>query len=397
MLMSLAGIVFGVAFFVITQAQTSGFEKFFIRTILGTNGAILVSNAFDSEDPSVSHILYDSKGHVLDSQFFENRRRTGVSDPVAVRSAILDFDEINGISEIYEGRGYLESARNGKSVEVHGIDWFDHSQVSELSNQIIFGSIGDFVEDADTILLGSRVAEALHAKVGDRVNLSGGGRGFAYKVCAIFESGVSDIDKNRVYLSLSDAKSFLGTKQGGSYFQLSVDHPDEAADLARQMQHSLRHRVVSWQEREQVWLDVFKALRFSSAITVSTILLLSGLGMFNTFAIMVIEKTRDIAILRALGFSPTDISAVFIWQGLILLFFGTLLGAIFGALLTLGISQLPLRIRGIFSSDHFVVNWDPWHYVWAIMISTIVVLIACSIPARRASKIEPAKIIRETL
>ena len=88
---------------------------------MGTNGAILVSNAFDSENPSVSHILYDSEGHVLDSQFFENRRRTGVSDLVAVRSAILDFDEINGISEIYEGRGYLESARNGKSVEVHGI------------------------------------------------------------------------------------------------------------------------------------------------------------------------------------------------------------------------------------------------------------------------------------
>ena len=225
----------------------------------------------------------------------------------------------------------------------------------------------------------------------------GGTGNIHLKVAGIFETGVSQIDKNRIYIHYSQASSFLGKSNRGSFFQLSLKDPDIATQLAVQLQSVLNHRVVSWQEREQVWLDVFKALRFSSAITVSTILLLSGLGMFNTFAIMVIEKTRDIAILRALGFSPTDISAVFIWQGLILLFLGTLLGAIFGALLTLGISQLPLRIRGIFSSDHFVVNWDPWHYVWAIMISTIVVLIACSIPARRASKIEPAKIIRETL
>jgi lipoprotein-releasing system permease protein len=146
-----------------------------------------------------------------------------------------------------------------------------------------------------------------------------------------------------------------------------------------------------------VWLGVFEALRLSSAITVSTILLLSGLGMFNVFAIMIIEKTRDISILRSMGFSANDISAIFIWQGAIVLSAGIFGGVIFGALGTYLISQIPMEIRGIFKADSFVVNWDISHYNWAVLISTLFVGIASWIPARKASKVQPAKIIRETI
>ena len=121
--------------------------------------------------------------------------------------------------------------------------------------------------------------------------------------------------------------------------------PSKAPEIAAQIQETTGHRTVSWQEREQVWLDVFKALRVSSAITVSSILLLSGLGIFNVFAIMVIEKTRDIAILRSIGFKPSDASSIFLWQGVIILFFGIIVGVSLGILSTYGISQIPLRIK----------------------------------------------------
>ena len=397
MLFSLFGIVFGVAFFVVTQAQTSGFEKFFIRTILGTNGAIRISDKFQDTFGTVEKV--DDKG---DSEFYFHSRedaiyRKGVYQPEKIKAALVDFPEILGISEVIEDNAVLDTGSRRLAVSMHGIRWSDHTLTSDLDDKLVYGSSNDFISDKSGVLLGSRVAQRLNINFGDSLLLVGGTGNIHLKVAGIFETGVSQIDKNRIYIHYSQASSFLGKSNRASFFQLSLKDPDIATQLAVQLQSVLNHRVVSWQEREQVWLDVFKALRFSSGITVSTILLLSGLGMFNTFAIMVIEKTRDIAILRALGFSPADISAVFIWQGLILLFVGTLLGALFGALLTLGISHLPLRIRGIFSSDHFVVNWDPWHYIWAIMISAIVVLIACSIPARRASKIEPAKIIRETL
>ena len=161
-------------------------------------------------------------------------------------------------------------------------------------------------------------------------------------------------------------------------FQVSIINPENAVQLAEQMQETLGHRVVSWQEREKVWLEVFKALRVSSAITVSTILLLSGLGMFNVFAIMVIEKNRDIAILRSMGFSPRDISS-----HLSLARSSTVLPASFWA--ARGFSPPSGKFTGIFSTDSFRGELGHCPLCWAIGISTVFVGVASWIPARRAS------------
>ena len=93
--------------------------------------------------------------------------------------------------------------------------------------------------------------------------------------------------------------------------------------------------------------------RISSALTVSVIILISGLGMFSVLAIIVMEKTKEIAILRSMGFQRRDISRIFLWQGFIITTTGTLSGWLLGFLMTLGLANLPIRIRGIFSTDHF--------------------------------------------
>ena len=397
MLLSLAGIVFGVAFFVVTQAQTSGFEKFFIRTVLGTNGAIRISDQFQDTFGRVEKVNKDGSTEF----FFHSREdalyREGVKQPGLIREALAEFPEILGTSEILEGNGVLDTGSRKKSVELHGIRWVDHLQTTDLSKQLIHGSISDFASDQTGILLGSRIYNRLNIKIGDRIRLIGGTGTLHLRVSGVFETGVSQIDKNRVYLHFDIANSFLGRKGEGSIFQVSLHEPEKAPTLAVQLQSVLNHRVISWQERERVWLDVFQALRVSSAITVSCILLLSGLGMFNVFAILVIEKTRDIAILRSMGFTPRDVSAIFLWQGTIVLSAGIVFGSVLAFGATYLISIIPLRIRGIFSTDHFVVNWDLSHYLWGAAIAMLFVSIATWIPARRASRIEPAKIIRETL
>ncbi len=395
--MSLIGIVFGIGFFVVTQAQTSGFEVFFIRTILGTNGAIRVSDRFQDMEGTVSKVSRDGKeSFVLRSR--ENARYVeGIEYPQLVKTALREFPEISGISEIIEGTGILDSGSRKLAVQLHGLRIKDHIMVSELENQLLQGDIDNLDADRSGILVGSWIAERLSLSEGDRVTLIGGSENQQLRIAGVFETGVSQIDKTRIYLDLATARSFLGKPFGDSVFQVSIQDPEKASEIAAQMQMTLGHRVIGWQEREKVWLEVFKALRFSSAITVSSILLLSGLGMFNVFAIMVIEKNRDIAILRSIGFTPRDVSAVFLWQGGIVLLGGIVLGSATGFLATYGISRIPLRIRGIFSTDSFVVNWDVTHYLWAIAIATLFVSVASWIPARRAAKIEPAKIIRESL
>ena len=397
MTMSLIGIVLGIAFFVITQAQTSGFEAFFIRTILGTNGAIRISDRFQDMHGTIRNSSTDGKTRFFFHSREGARYTEGVSQPKLLRKALDHFPQVSGISEILEGNAILNGGSRSQSIELHGIILEDHIMVSDIKNQIIHGSLAEFGSDPMSILVGNRIAQRLILEIGDRVSLQGGTGNLQFRIAGIFETGVSQIDKNRIYTHLPIAKAFLGKRFSGSVFQLSMIQPTQARETAAQIQETVGHRVISWQEREQVWLDVFKALRVSSAITVSSILLLSGLGLFNVFAIMVIEKTRDIAILRAIGFKSSDVSAVFLWQGSIVLLVGIIIGSIVGILATYGISKIPLRIRGIFSTDNFVVNWDLSHYLLAILISGVFVAVASWIPARRAARIEPAKIIRETL
>lgn len=395
--MSLFGITLGIAFFVITQAQTSGFEAFFIRTILGTNGAIRISDSFQDMHGTVRSSSKEGKTRFFFHSREGARYTEGIENTELLRNALLHFPEISGISEVLEGNAILNGGSRSQTIQMHGIVLDDHIMVSDVENQIIQGSLSAFESDSMTILLGNRIAQRLMLKLGDRVTIEGGTGNLQLRIAGLFETGVSQIDKNRAYVHLSTSKAFLGKRFSGSIFQLSMFEPEKAPEISAQIQETTGHRVVSWQEREQVWLDVFKALRISSAITVSSILLLSGLGIFNVFAIMVMEKTRDIAILRSMGFKPSDISAVFLWQGAIILVIGIFLGSCVGILSTYGISKIPLRIRGIFSTESFVVNWDLSHYLWAILIAVLFVSIASWIPARRAAKIEPAKIIRETV
>ena len=395
--MSLLGIVFGVAFFVVTQAQTSGFEAFFIRTILGTNGAIRVSDRFQDIHGTVTKVSEDGQARFVFHSREGARYVEGIEYPQELRKATASFPGVTGVSEILEGAGVLDTGSRSHSVRIHGIRAQDHVAVSDLEDQVINGSMKNFRDDRLGILVGNRIAERLMLEPGDRVVLAGSHESLNLRVAGIFETGVSQIDKSRIYLDLSTARSFLRKPHGGSVFQVGLSESEKAPALAAQMQETFAHRVVSWQEREKVWLDVFKALRVSSAITVSTIILLSGLGMFNVFAIMVIEKTRDVAILRSMGFTPADVSRIFLWQGALVLALGIVLGCLLAAAATYGISRIPLRIRGIFSTDSFIVNWDVSHYLWAVAIAIVVVGVASWIPARRAARIEPAKIIRETL
>jgi lipoprotein-releasing system permease protein len=215
-------------------------------------------------------------------------------------------------------------------------------------------------------------------------------------VSAIYETGVRDIDKVRMFLHLRTARSVLGKAFGASFLQVSLFDNNRAPQDARRMIDITQHHVSEWQRREKVWLDVFKILRISSALTVSVIILISGLGMFSVLAIIVMEKTKEIAILRSMGFQRRDISHIFLWQGFVITTAGTFSGWVLGFLMTLGLANLPIRIRGIFSTDHFVVNWAISHYLVAALIAFVVVMLASYFPARRAARLEPADVIRGT-
>jgi lipoprotein-releasing system permease protein len=244
--------------------------------------------------------------------------------------------------------------------------------------------------------VGKKLAERLQLSVGDSLILQAGTEQRRYRVSCVFETGVGDIDRVRIYMHLGEARSLLRKTVGASFIQVALFDRDRAPQDAAQMTEVLRHGAQSWQDREVSWLNAFAALQVSAALTVSTIILISGLGMFNTLAMLVIEKTKEIAILRSMGYSQTDISRIFLWLGAVVLVIGTLGGWALGFLLTYGVSKWPINITGIFTAKTFQVHWSLMHYAVATLSATVVVMTAAVIPARRAARLEPGDIIRGT-
>jgi lipoprotein-releasing system permease protein len=396
MLMSLACIVLGVGLFVVTQATTSGFEDFFIKTILGTNGALRVDDKMQDTLRSMESGGGGSGSSFQIAQKEGRKYIEGIEEPKLIIEALKQFRNVAGVSEVLNGASLLRSTFKTESVKIFGIVLEHHLMVSELGNQLIQGQVDDFRNNPTGALVGKIVAERLQLAVGDSFILQSASQSRRCRVSAIFETGVSDIDKERVYLHLTEARSLLRKATGASFIQVKLYNKDRAPEDAIQMEEVLRHGVRSWQYREKTWLEVFRALRFSSGITVSVFSLIAGLAMFNTLAMIVLEKTKEIAILRSMGYTRQDISRIFIWQATIVLAIGLVLGCALGAGVTYLVSQTPIRVRGIFATDNFIVAWSIWHYVSASLTAILMVMIASLIPSRRAARFEPGDIIRGT-
>ena len=243
-------------------------------------------------------------------------------------------------------------------------------------------------------MIGQEMAERLKIRLGDSVLISSAGQSTRYRVAAIYETGVRDIDRVRVFMQLGESRTLLNRPFGATFLQISLRDPDRAREVAQVIEVLTDHRAASWQDREKVWLSVFFFFRILAGITVFTIIIVSGLGMFNTLAMIVMEKTKEIAILRSMGFTRRDIATTFMLQGALVLAAGLVLGWLFGALCTLATESYPIRIRGIFTTDHVVVAWEWSHYFWAGLAAAIVVALASWFPARKAAGMEPAEIIR---
>ncbi|HZP60879.1 MAG TPA: FtsX-like permease family protein, partial [Opitutaceae bacterium] len=397
MLMSLACIVLGVGLFIVTQATTSGFEGFFIKTILGANGAIRIEDEIQATIRSMAAGGEDSSSNF---QVLEKEGRKyiqGIQQPELIMDALRHFSNVAGVAEVLHGDVIINSSFKNDSAQVYGINLEDYLKVSDLGGHIVQGSLEEFRNEPDEgALMGRILAEREQLNVGDSFILQVHNQIRRYRVAAIYETGVRDIDQVRVYIHLSEARSLLEKPTGASFIQVNLYDELRAPQDALQMERTLHHSAAPWQEREKEWLEVFGALRKSTAITVSVFTLIAALAMFNTLAMIVLEKTKDIAILRSMGYTRQDISRIFLWQAAIVLAIGTVIGCLFGAGVTYAISQIPLRIRTIFTTDTFVVAWSVWHYIEATLTAVVMVMVASLIPARRAARLEPGDIIRGT-
>lgn len=391
LLLSLSGVVFGVAFFICMQAQTQGFTKFFINSTLGSNGALVIRSRF--EPRQIGSILPPkraSKANLAHRRYFE-----GITNANEIMRVSRQFSNVVSCSPVLRGTLSARFGFENATVDLFGIEPALHLQTTDLAHQIIEGSFDDFRNKPNSVIVGSRLSEILDVGIGDTVQLlSPGGQYRRFAVGAIARSGVGSIDSTRIYAHARVAQTLLHKPYSASMIIYKLRDPDRAPALAEHFQNLFQHDAASWQEREESTLHLFLTLQMSAAITVSLVILLAGFGIFNVLTMTVLAKIKEIAILRSMGYRRVDISAIFLWQGALIAAVGSLLGCGVGAILTWSVSKIPIHLRGLLSTDYFVVAWDWRHYLWAILLALVSVLIASYVPARRAAGFAPVAILR---
>ncbi len=390
LLLSLVGVVFGVAVFICTQAQTQGFAQYFIDSTIGSNGAVVLRERFQPRYPA---LLVSSKpGRAAPTRRSYSEGIDNVNDIMRISR---QFSNVVACSPVLRGVVNARSGFEVTTVDLFGIDPVSHLRATNLANQLTDGDFNDFRRNANSMVIGNRLAEVFNVEPGDTVQLlSPGGDYWGFNVAAIARSGVGSIDSSRVYVHARMAQRLLKKPYSASMIIYKLRDQDRARALAIQFQNTFQHDALSWQEREEANLQIFSTLRISAAVTVSLVILLAGFGIFNVLTMSVLSKVREIAILRSMGYRRIDISAIFLWQGALIATVGSLMGCAFGALMTWGVSKIPVQIRGLLHTNHLLVIWDWRHYLWATLLAVIAILIASYVPARRAAQLPPVDTLR---
>ena len=390
LLLSLSGVVFGVAIFICTQAQTQGLSRYFIESNIGSNGALVIRSRFRPRYEPLMVAAKNSKASTGRRLYFE-----GITNPNEIMRVSRQFPDVVSCSPVLRGNVSARAGFENATVDLYGIDPALHARTTDILRQLIDGSFDDFRNNTSAIIIGSRLAELLQTSVGDTVQLlAPNGEYWRFTVAAIARAGIGSIDSTRIYSHAKVAQALLQQPSGASMIIYKLRDRNRAPVLARRFETLFQHNALSWQEREESTLQLFLTLRMSVAITVSLIILLAGFGIFNVLTMSVLAKIKEIAILRSMGYRRRDISAIFLWQGALIAAAGSVLGCLLGALMTWGVSHIPIRLRGLLYTNYFLVTWDWRHYVFATFLAVVAVFIASYVPARRAAELPPVVTIR---
>ena len=392
MILSLSGVVFGVAIFICTQAQTQGFMQHFIDSTIGSNGAIIMKARFR---PRYENLLVAGKSQNANANAAHRLYFEGIDDASEIMRISRQFSNVVCCSPVLRGTVSARAGFENATVEIYGINPALHLRSTNLGSEIVGGNFDDFLNNTSSVIVGSKLAGLLDVNIGDTLQLlSPRGEYWRFTVAALARSGLGAIDSTRIYTHSRVAQSLLHRPFGASMIIYKLRDPDRAPALAGHFETLFQHVTQSWQDREESNLQIFFTLRVSAAITVSLIILLAGFGIFNVLTMAVLAKVKEIAILRSMGYRRADISAIFLWQGALIAAAGSIMGCLTGAIMTWGVSQIPIRIRGLLYADHFLVVWDWHHYFWATLLAIVAVFIASYVPARRAAELPPVATLR---
>jgi len=418
-LMSVMGVAIGVAALVIVMSVYNGVTSEMREKILGANPHVLVlasqPGAFDPPVIQPGPILPVEEKAADTAEGEEKGDAATKAEAVqSVTPVLAKVQSVPGVvtaTPFLYAEVLLSTPYGATGLVVRGIDPHQAADAMPLLRDLQSGSVSALERSSGPagMIVGHELATRFNLRVGSRVNLmSPAGQrttaGFVpklktFRVEGIFKSGMSDFDSRLAYVSLAAAQDLMGYPSGRiSGIEAFVEDPYEAKEVAAAAAEEL-----GWPFYSRNWIDMnanlFAALqleRFGMFIVLVMVILVGSFSIITSLVMLVMEKTRDIAILMSMGATAAHVRRIFMLQGAIIGAVGTSIGYVLGIILALLLKEyqfieLP---PDVYMMDTLPVIIDPVDLVIIGAVSMLMCFLATLHPARKAASLVPAEALR---
>lgn len=376
----LVGIAVGVAVIVFLTALITGLQGNIINRTLGTQAHIKVQppeeyNRIVRPPPGTAQLLLESK---------RAQRLRSINNWQQVRDVLDTMPRITAVSPSISGPAFARRGTALVSVALIGIDPQRYLRIIPVQDDMVAGV---FRIGAGDTVIGKQLATDLGMRVGDKLRLDGGqGRESVVNVAGIFELGVRELDARYVYLDMKQAQSLLNLPGAATNIDVTVDDIFDAQAIALRIARLTGLKAESWMETNSQLVNALRSQSVSTRMISVFVALSVALGIASVLSVSVVQRTREIGILRAMGTTREQMLGVFLLQGGL---FG-LTGSLFGAAAGYGL----VGVFNTFGPKLFYIPVNPWLPVAATALATVTGTLAAAVPARRAASLDPVEAIR---
>ena len=333
----------------------------------------------------------------------------GITDYRSDVQTLLTVPHIRGAAPAIMGKALISSAQGKDFITLKGIDPALEPTVTDLGKAMQKGSVNEIVSGEDElpgILIGKQLAQTLAVDVGDVVNLltdqgtlSPGGmlpRNRKARIAGIFSLGLQEFDAVWGFVSLEFAGRLVGMDQV-EMIQLRVDDIDDAPAIADTIDATLAsYRTQDWTQLNASFFSALGLEKLGMSIAIGLIMMVAALQIVASLILLVMEKSRDIGILKTMGTSPKRISVIFMMQGTIIGVVGTVIGAAVAVALCWVLTEY--RLVHI-PEDVYQVAYIPFivtvkDFVTVVVSAIVICFVATIYPSRQAAQLDPVQALR---
>ena len=394
-LVAMLGVTFGIAMFITMISFMQGVNQFLEDSALDASPHVRMYNEVNTQRPSLIEQVNPGNFNVVYHQKPKDELAR-LKNGLTIAGRIEWEPGVFGVSPQVATQAFYNNGPIQLSGTISGVDIDRENRLYNLTSRLKSGNLSALKTNPDGLIMGVTLARKLNVRTGDKVTVTTPtGSVRILRVVGTFGFGISTVDNTKSYANLSTVQELL--QRDPSYItdiHVKMTDPMQAIPFGKQLRTVYGYYTEDWATANSAILAGEKIRNMLTYVVSITLLVVAGFGIYNIMNMTVINKIKDIAILKATGFDGRDIVAIFLLQALFIGFTGGLLGLAIGFGLSSLLSVTPFDTGDFISLKTFPVIFAGKYYALGLLFGVITTILAGFFPSRKAAQVDPVAILR---